>query len=142
MIYLFTCGTCCAKIIYHNVDKSLWWFHSSETSLKELSKNTISFADPQLQLLPWNFTHFRPPIEKQFWRSDIVATTICCPIHFTNFPFLSGTWGFKKRTFTDVENSQGKDYIHRVGRHLLLYMYQGGFLRKIEGSLVIWSRKL
>ena len=50
MIYLFTCGTCCAKIIYHNVDKSLWWFHSSETSLKELSKNTISFADPQLQL--------------------------------------------------------------------------------------------
>ena len=119
MIYLFTCGICCAKIIYHNVDKSLWWYHSSETSLKELSKNTISFADPQLQLLLWNSTHFRPPIEKQLWHTDIVATTICSPIQFTNFPFISGSWGFKKRTFTDVENSQRKDYIHRVGRHLL-----------------------
>ena len=88
MIYLFTCGKCCAKIIYHNVDKSLWWFHSSETSLKELSKNTISFADPQLQLLLWNSTHFRPPIEKQLWHTDIVATTVFAVL-FSLLIFLS-----------------------------------------------------
>ena len=58
------------------------------------------------------------------------------PIQFTNFPFISGTWGFKKRTFTDVENSQGKDYIDRVGRHLLFNTCtKAVFLRKIEGSV-------